>query len=106
MILCIRNSGIITQSKSPLKMLLKWRVEYIFPFFQGTTQLDHDLAGEQTVSSCREPGCSGHRVTYQVPMSHIIAITTLSKECEQHIQVGQFQTALSSLCQSAKNHTK
>jgi hypothetical protein len=48
----------------------------------------HRIDPTQVVSSCRESGCSVHRVSYNVPMSQMIAVTTLSKECEQHIQVG------------------
>ena len=54
----------------------------------GAPGVGADSSLRQVVASCRERGCSVHRISYEVPMAQIVALTTLSKECEQHVQVG------------------
>ena len=49
--------------------------------------MDHDLVGESRVSSCRERGCSVHRVEYGAPISQVAAVISLSGHCEQHVRV-------------------
>jgi hypothetical protein len=43
------------------------------------------------VSNCQESGCFVQRIRYQIPVSQIAALTSLSKQCEQHIRVSFFK---------------
>ena len=64
-----------------------WKCLYVFT---GATKIEHDLIGEKSVSKCQERGCFVKRVRYNISMSQIAALASLSNNCEQHIRVSQF----------------
>eukprot|EP00094_Tigriopus_californicus_P010163 TCALIF_09802-PA protein Name:"Protein of unknown function" AED:0.35 eAED:0.35 QI:0/0/0/0.33/1/1/3/0/179 len=54
--------------------------------YKGETRMDHNLGGSHRVSSCQEFGCSVHRIQYEMSVSQISKLISLSSQCFQEIQ--------------------
>ena len=52
----------------------------------GITRIDHELHGEQRISSCRERGCFVRAVNYLVSMQQVEALILMSSHCEQYLR--------------------
>ncbi|XP_059085915.1 uncharacterized protein LOC131882695 isoform X2 [Tigriopus californicus] len=63
---------------------------------KGETRMDHNLGGSHRVSSCQEFGCSVHRIQYEMSVSQISKLISLSSQCFQEIQYDCLGAPLSS----------
>ncbi|XP_078481990.1 contactin-associated protein-like 4 [Ciona intestinalis] len=54
--------------------------------FSGFTRIVHDAESEIQVSPCEDPLCYRRNITYEVPMSQIVALITASRHCRQFVK--------------------
>lgn len=54
----------------------------------GHTRVGHQYHDQEAVlvTKCQEPGCSVHKVDYDLPMRQIEALILMSGQCEQYVR--------------------
>ena len=63
------------------------QIELLQFFFAGATSILHDSELPTDVGHCADPGCYSRPIRYNATMRQMNALTDLSTECHQFIQV-------------------